>query len=24
VPLTEVEEHLHSIRTLARYVSAHC
>lgn len=24
VPLTEVEEHLHSVRSLARYVSAHC
>lgn len=24
VPLTEVEEHLHSVRTLARYVCAHC
>ena len=24
VPLTEVEEHLHSLRTLSAYVAAHC
>ena len=24
VPLTEVEEHLHSLRTLSTYVAAHC
>ncbi len=24
VPLTEVEEHLHSLRTLTNYVAAHC
>lgn len=24
VPLTEVEEHLHSLRTLTYYVAAHC
>lgn len=24
VPLTEVEEHLHSLRTLTHYVAAHC
>ena len=24
VPITEVEEHLHSLRTLSTYVAAHC